>query len=1118
MAQNCPTSALDDAPAAEDVFGSHEPIVDAVHELITTEPGGRTVGLEGSWGSGKSTVVKLLAARMEGPNAHMVVFDTWAHEGDPLRRSFLEELIRSLVRKSWVNEASWSERREELAKRRRVERTRPVAKLEKPAIVAAAAAAAFAIFLPAGTTLIGAGLTADPISGGMVGGGSAILALLLVVIGAIAGLALMGRVGSARGAWLSLFSIQSVTESDRETIETPDPTSIEFESTFKDLMRSALGGSPGRRLVLVVDNLDRVAPEDARSIWATLQTFLHHSHDDREHWLDSLWVVLPYDPTGIARLWNGAHDDRSGAEAPSNVLAESFIEKSIQVRFEVPLPLITDWREYLESNLRVALPEHEGEFYTAYRLYAHKLAEDGRAPTPRELKQYVNRIGALHRRWQHTLPFSSLAYHACLNLSGVEVAGLLRNGKLPKYGFGRLLGEDVEGDLAALAFNTERRRAQQLLLGPLIERALTLDTSDELVDLLARSGFWETLLELPTLQGRAALPDLLTATNRLAEIPQERRADAEWREVRLLLAESGRSLIGWPPLSKASASELFGLLSLVDEASAISVAASATELGVEPDHWEDWAEGAYTLLSQFDWLTVRASRSPEAVYAVLARVGADPSMTAVASRLAIEPSDRAALDQLILAGIETEPDKAKGALGTLDVIEANLDWHPFVSAAGERLRSSSASHQGSDSFRITADQSRSLLELIRLAGATSSEERAALTNEGMTLEYVALASREGDEDALGDWLYEELRQFPSEFYRSRSDRSQSTVEGQLLVRRLLSDQQHQAVVPLAAAIERQGGFELIGSLGANPEGQTLASALVNELWESERFRAAMSGEVFVKLWPHISGAAASSEHDLEEFISAVGGRPEFAAELVSGEFAAAQMGMYAEVIRLHAEQVEATRLAGSVVTVLAAQTLEQWLATMADSDDWVDLLRVVRDVNPEARIGGTFALALVRVIDRVAGGVEVGDSVSAHWADTVVPSVAPTTLEAYRVGVVAAAGRVEGQLPGAFFELAGRTLGEPATFARVEVLNGVLPNLIAARNGPGISWLIETLKEGDKHRKLPEGGLDVLVEVVRASLQQPTDVREQLLEIAELIGVQSNAESNVPAQDERSRS
>ena len=272
--------------------------MDAIHELVTTESGGRTVGLEGSWGSGKSTVVKLLAERLDEPDSHVVLFDAWAHERDPLRRSFLDKLISSLATKGWVDEGSWSDRREELARRRRVEHTRPVSRLETAAIVAGAVAVLFAILLSAGAALLEAGFATHATWPQWIG--VAIHAILFVVVTVVSVCLWRRRSQEASGAWLSLFSVQSVTESTSETIETPDPTSIEFESTFKELMENALLVDNERRLVIVVDNLDRVAPDDARSIWSTLQTFLHHSHEERERWLDSLWVLLPYDPSGIA--------------------------------------------------------------------------------------------------------------------------------------------------------------------------------------------------------------------------------------------------------------------------------------------------------------------------------------------------------------------------------------------------------------------------------------------------------------------------------------------------------------------------------------------------------------------------------------------------------------------------------------------------------------------------------------------------------------------------------------------------------------------------------------------------------------------------------------------------
>ena len=81
------------------------------------------------------------------------------------------------------------------------------------------------------------------------------------------------------------------------------------------------------------------------------------------------------------------------------------------------------------------------------------------------MKQYVNRVGVLHRRWQHALPFASLAYYASLGGNGVKVADCLRRGTLPESGPAGLLGDDVDAHLAAIAFNTDPERARQLLLG-----------------------------------------------------------------------------------------------------------------------------------------------------------------------------------------------------------------------------------------------------------------------------------------------------------------------------------------------------------------------------------------------------------------------------------------------------------------------------------------------------------------------------------------------------------------------------------------------------------------------------------------------------------------------------
>ena len=496
--KRCPTVLLDDSPASSDAFGSHQRVADAVTEVVRIETGGRSIGLEGGWGSGKSTVVQLVAQKLSKiryPEFQVATFDMWAHQGDPLRRTFLEKLIKQLRNCEWVNDGNWKVKQQELAGRRREDATSVVPRLT----VAGGWFALTLLVIPVGAALISAALALwaaeDPPSGWVIAG--------LLGVGAV----LAFLPGLYYGGWRwrqkrkgddgfndlpALVMGQASTETRTIVTETPDPTSVEFETIFGDLLSDALEGK-NRKLLLVVDNLDRVQPSDALSIWSTLQTFLGHSDYRDVDWIDQLWILIPYDKGAILQLWDGSREGVD--ETEKSLLATSFLDKTFQIRFRVPQLLLSKWREFLRAELNRALPKHnDDDFHGVYRAFAARGGLETSAPTPRDLKILVNQIGALHRKWEDTFNLTDYACYSMLQKDNEDVHRKLLANENPGF-LARIIGPEWREIIAALHFGVPVDEANQLLLRGPIETALMEGNGEKLSELASIHpvGFWSVL-------------------------------------------------------------------------------------------------------------------------------------------------------------------------------------------------------------------------------------------------------------------------------------------------------------------------------------------------------------------------------------------------------------------------------------------------------------------------------------------------------------------------------------------------------------------------------------------------------------------------------------------------
>ena len=450
---------LDDSPAKEDAFGPHQQIANAIRRLVSTEDGGRAIALIGTWGGGKSTVVNLL--RQAPPDEkrsgntvdlEVFVFDAWAHEGDPLRRTFLEKFIGFLMKRGWISGNKWKKRLAELSRRYKETTT-----TSTPQLTRLGSICCLLLFLiPIGLAIISSGISCPLwIASGF------ILTLLPPLIFSLIWLYMRGKSSSSTQQEaddvLRYFVNKQKESTKTETVEAPEPTSVEFQKWFHELAEEALAGD--KRLLLAIDNLDRVNPDDALRLWSSMRAFIDFPSSESTAWITKLWVLAAFDEHGIERLWQNA-----GGDSP----AVTFLDKTFQIRFRIPAPLLSDWRAFLMKQLKKAFPsEQEADFHMVSQIFAILKAEK-KPPTPRDIKVFVNQIGAVYRTSpkQISLPQQAL-FVALIEQDWDPSKDLPEPERLQFY-----RGPDWKENLVALYYNMPRETAVQVFLRDKVEKAM----------------------------------------------------------------------------------------------------------------------------------------------------------------------------------------------------------------------------------------------------------------------------------------------------------------------------------------------------------------------------------------------------------------------------------------------------------------------------------------------------------------------------------------------------------------------------------------------------------------------------------------------------------------------
>ena len=141
--------------------------------------------------------------------------------------------------------------------------------------------------------------------------------------------------------------------------------------------------------------IDRLRSEDALTIWSTMHSFF--DFDDRREWAHQFWLLVPFDLHGFDKLW---------CNSSETSVAEAFIDKTFQIIFRVPPPVISDSKAYFAKQCAIAFPAHQNreELHWLFYLFSTSASYTNRIITPRTIKLFLNKLGAIHRVWHDTIP------------------------------------------------------------------------------------------------------------------------------------------------------------------------------------------------------------------------------------------------------------------------------------------------------------------------------------------------------------------------------------------------------------------------------------------------------------------------------------------------------------------------------------------------------------------------------------------------------------------------------------------------------------------------------------------------------------------------------------------
>lgn len=385
-------------PASEDVFpgSSHDKVASAIHAYLLSESPCKVVGLDGEFGSGKSSILNMLKAKLTASNSDYRVwfFDCEQNYQGSTKSNFIElftdEVLREVPPSSKAAEVVKSSRDRALG--RLFEYTK-----KTTSRISGWALAVFASLFFAATSfreifaISRRSLVADANSApensifATVFHDASPLLLAVHFISLLSPLLILGiaklwhwnvKVGGQDWSLLSLFKGSSDDHINEKIEVGKEVTPLDLKRTLLEQLNVV----DQKRFIIILDNLDRLPKESLRSVWSDLEIFITVAAEAA-----NLTVIVPFCSTKVAGYLMADGDRRYDAK--------DFIAKKFPVVFRAPPIITSGWKDGFRQlwsqtfhSIDNTVVEQSAQLLQRHSPMANKVV------TPRLQKKFINDI------------------------------------------------------------------------------------------------------------------------------------------------------------------------------------------------------------------------------------------------------------------------------------------------------------------------------------------------------------------------------------------------------------------------------------------------------------------------------------------------------------------------------------------------------------------------------------------------------------------------------------------------------------------------------------------------------------------------------------------------------